>query len=524
VENQKIKVLVVDKDKRSYFWVKALLSKIETPGYHLDWASIKDSNMKEVEKKECDVFLLDDFDGGQKGIELVQQFSRKGCLAPIILITGKMNREVGIQAIKAGVADYIEKGKMDFGHLDRSIRFAIERKKTEIALEEQAIRDPLTGLYNRRLFDTRIREEIARANRKQTWSAILLCDIDGFKAINDSRGHQAGDEVLRDVGRSIKKSTRGTDLVFRWGDDEIMVVLSDTAREGALLAAERIREGVREVRERTFPGFDISIGIAFYPDHGTDAEQLIRVSDIALYIAKKGGDKIHIGTEEYHLDKHSSKVLFQPVVAIQPIWNVRANQLLGYEALTRDPEGKLSPYALFKKYDAIGKLNELKCICFETQLKKAKENQFERLFINVDFNVLSQFEIIPKPPGTDVVLEISELEALHDVENRLEIAKKWKAEGYKFAIDDFGAGFISLPFIARLFPDYIKFDRSTMLQAVYSEQFKEFMIGLVFALNNYATEGIIAEGVETELELKVVRETGIFIIQGFLFGRPEELK
>lgn len=116
------------------------------------------------------------------------------------------------------------------------------------------------------------------------------------------------------------------------------------------------------------------------------------------------------------------------------------------------------------------------------------------------------------------------MEALHEIENRLKIARRWREQGYKFALDDFGAGFISLPFVAQLMPEYIKIDRSTMLQAVSSEQFKEFMIGLVFGLQNYATEGIIAEGVETEKELKVVKDIGIYLIQGFLFGRPQEIK
>jgi EAL domain-containing protein (putative c-di-GMP-specific phosphodiesterase class I) len=116
------------------------------------------------------------------------------------------------------------------------------------------------------------------------------------------------------------------------------------------------------------------------------------------------------------------------------------------------------------------------------------------------------------------------LEAIHDVENRLQVAKKWQEQGYKFAIDDFGAGFISLPFIARLIPAFIKIDRSTILQAVSSVQFKEFMIGMIFGLKNYATDGIIAEGIETEKELKVAKELGIFLIQGFLFGKPQELK
>ncbi|MCI0529755.1 MAG: EAL domain-containing protein, partial [Nitrospira sp.] len=154
----------------------------------------------------------------------------------------------------------------------------------------------------------------------------------------------------------------------------------------------------------------------------------------------------------------------------------------------------------------------------------AQDLKLKRVFVNVDFNMLSQLEAINKPPGIEVILEISELEALHDVEDRLKIAKKWRENGYKFAIDDFGAGFISLPFIAQLFPDYIKMDRSTIIQAVSSEKFRGLLKDLQLALRNYSTQGIIAEGIETEKELHVVKDIGIYLVQGFLLGKPQELK
>jgi EAL domain-containing protein (putative c-di-GMP-specific phosphodiesterase class I) len=319
------------------------------------------------------------------------------------------------------------------------------------------------------------------------------------------------------VARSVQDSTRGTDLVFRWGGDEIAVILSEGTREVILIAAERIRRGVRTIGAQAQSDLDLSIGVALYPEHGDNVDDLIRVADRALYIAKKGGNKIHIGDEEYHLDEHSIKVVFQPIM------DVRSMQTLGYEALSRDPQGKLSTPELFSKYQAIGQLGELKRICFRSQMKMAQEVGLKRVFINMDFDLLSQLVGVPKPPGLEIILEISELEALHDVENHLKIARKWRKEGYQFAIDDFGAGFISLPFIAQLIPDYIKIDRSTIVQAVSSDQSSRFLKDLVLALRNYSKEGIIAEGIETEKELQVVRKLGIHLVQGFLMGKPQEL-
>ena len=197
---------------------------------------------------------------------------------------------------------------------------------------------------------------------------------------------------------------------------------------------------------------------------------------------------------------------------------------MGYEALCRDSQGKLGVYDLFNKYHAIGRLNDLKQICFASQIKIAQEIGLKRVFINVDFHILERLGGVPKPSGLEVILEISEKEALHDIKNHLKVARKWRKGGFKFAIDDFGAGFISLPFVAQLIPDYIKIDRSTILQAGSSDKFRRFLKYLVLALRSYSKHGVIAEGIETTKELEMVRGMRISLVQGYLLGRPQPLE
>jgi diguanylate cyclase (GGDEF)-like protein/PAS domain S-box-containing protein len=393
-----------------------------------------------------------------------------------------------------------------------------DRKLVDETLAEHAVRDTLTKLYNRRSFNRRIGEEIARADRNKHTMAILLCDLYEFKAINEGRGHHFGDEVLKAVAKSIQDSTRGIDLIFRWGGDEIVIVLADANREGCLIVADRIRAGIQKIGQEVNETLDISVGISLYPEHGSNAFELIRVAERALNIAERGGDHVHIGEEEYHMDERSVKLVFQPIIDVQ------LDQCIAYEALGRDPQGKLGILDIFKRYQAIGQLTKLKCFCFSSTLKIAQEVGLERVFINVDFKMLNQLPLASKPSNLDVILEISELEALHDIDNRLRTARKWKEMGFKFAIDDFGAGFISLPFVAQLIPDYIKLDRSTILQAVASQKFRSFLKHLLPALQMYSTQGIIAEGIETEKELQVVKDIGIYLIQGFLLGMPQELQ
>ncbi|MFZ5876069.1 MAG: diguanylate cyclase [Nitrospirota bacterium] len=400
----------------------------------------------------------------------------------------------------------------------------IQKKLTAAELEKQATHDALTDLYNRRHFAERTFQELERAKREDHALALVLTDLDRFKAVNDVLGHHAGDMVLQTVARSLREASRGTDLVFRWGGDEFVIVLSKISRDGLRTATERIRSAVRGVAEETGLDIDLSIGVALYPEHGHTVDELVRVADRALYLAKKSGDQIKIGEEDYQLTDDAVHVVFQPVFAVRPGAKGASREVVGYEALSRDPAAKLSVAELFAKYHRIGKLDELKRLCFTAQLNRARELGLSRVFLNVEFGILKHWNPPPaKPPDTEVVLEISEMGALDNIDARLDVARLWRAHGYKFALDDFGAGYISLPFIARFMPEYIKVDRSAILHAVASPQFKEFMTGLIAALRNYSTEGIIGEGVETEQELQATLEMGVALIQGFLFGKPGDL-
>ncbi len=398
-----------------------------------------------------------------------------------------------------------------------SFRDITQRRRAEAVLHENAIRDVLTGLYNRRFFDRRIEEEIARAARSGGQLTMLLCDLDQFKKINDARGHHAGDEALRAIAQSIRGATRGSDLVFRWGGDEIVVILPGGTREGALIAARRIREGVQSAGRECGLSLDLSIGIAFYPDHGGEINGLLRVADRALYIAKNSGDKFHIGEDEYHLDPGSINTVFQPLV------DLRSNRIVGYEALSRDPQGKLSIQEFFQKYRVVGRLEEIKLLCFRLQLEAARKLGLKRLFINVDSGMLSRLRPFALPPGREVILEVSELEAIQEIDRHIQLARRWRKMGFKYAIDDFGTGFVSLPFIARFVPNYVKVDQAMIQHAVVSEKFRKFSRTVLDALRHYVGQAIIAEGIETERQLQMARRMGIHLGQGNRLGRPAEL-
>lgn len=305
------------------------------------------------------------------------------------------------------------------------------------------------------------------------------------------------------------------DLVFRWGGDEIAVLLPETEPAEAQLVARRLREVVLELGADMGCPLGVSIGIASHPDHGRDAEALLSAADSAMYAAKRGTTKIQTGTRPVTLNEQTVEPHFQPMVRLD------TGEVFAYEALSRDPHGQETVIELFARFEGVGLLGELKELCFRQQLRRAAELGITRLFLNVDFRLLRNlYGKVEPPPGVNVILEISEREALDHIEDRLVLAESWRKQGFKFACDDVGAGFLSLPFVVRLAPEFIKIDLSVVHLAVTSPGLQSFLEMTTRAFHGFS-EGIIAEGIETQEQLDLLKRIGIPLGQGFLLGRPE---
>jgi len=511
-------VLIVEDKESTRVLIRTVL---EQAGFRVEEAVDGLSALEAFERYRPDAVLLDVVMPGMDGYLTCSELRKLPSSEhiPIIMTTGLNDIDSINQAYEVGATDFITK-PINHVILTHRLRYMLRGMRIQKEIAERAIRDPLTGLYNRRYFATRILEELNRAKREKEQLGIFLCDLDHFKTINDTLGHHFGDKILKMAAKAIQDCFRGHDLVFRWGGDEIVVILPKFNTQDETKPAERIRAAVQGVDKALSLDFnlDVSIGISIYPDHASHPDELIRLADRALYIAKRGQGKIQVGEEAYHLDDSAILAVFQPIVCLKTL------EVQAYEALVRDPKGELSVFALFNKYAAIGKLRELKALCMKTQIKAAEALGLKKVFVNADFNLLEYIEEIPKPPGLEVIIEISELEALRDVEQNLVLVEKWRNQGYRFAIDDFGAGFISLPFIALASPEFIKLDRSTLLLAVSSEKFRTFLNHLIEALSYYTPEGIIAEGIETEEELEIIKNMGVPLGQGYLLGRPQNIE
>jgi diguanylate cyclase (GGDEF)-like protein len=210
---------------------------------------------------------------------------------PVVVVTADNDVSRGVKAVQAGAQDYLVKGEMDSAHLCRSVRYAIERARSDLLLAHRALHDPLTGLPNRLLFFDRATYAMAQSEREQSVTAVFFLDLDGFKSVNDRLGHSAGDALLRGVAGRLLAWVRPGDVVSRFGGDEFAALVRDVkGTEVAARIAERIAEAVRE--PLSLRGEEVSvtpsIGIAL-AYAGERPEQLLERADQAMYSAKRSG-------------------------------------------------------------------------------------------------------------------------------------------------------------------------------------------------------------------------------------------
>lgn len=250
---------------------------------------------------EVDLLFVDYHLGEVNGLEFIAVLRESGFEQPVILITGQGSEDVAIEAMRAGVSDYLVKGNYNDHDLFRAVMNAIEkyelRKKIAedvIRFKEMSITDDLTGLLNRCYFFEELSKELNRADRSGPPFSLIMLDLDEFKKINDTYGHLTGDMVLKKTADIIKKHMRSSDLPCRYGGEEFCIILPDTSIPGAMAKAEKLREDIATAQydsDETDEKISItcSIGMAQYDTGDTNVNEIIRRADRALYKAKDAG-------------------------------------------------------------------------------------------------------------------------------------------------------------------------------------------------------------------------------------------
>ena len=435
-------------------------------------------------------------------------------------------------------------------HIVLNIDDISERVETQAQMEKLAFYDPLTGLENRRLFKDRLDQALKHVRRTKKNMALLYLDLDQFKRINDTLGHEAGDELLCAVARRLRDCVREEDIVCRLGGDEFTILLADVVHaDDASIVARKILQALQDPVDLGMQEVTVScsIGITIAPDDSMNASVLMRNADLAMYRAKdQGRNGYQYFTDDMNTESQARMSLENElrialgnedfIVYFQPQIDIHQQRICGFEALVRwrhkqfdlIPPDRFIPVA--EETGLIVKLGELVLRKACVQLLDIQRNSADRYTVAVnlsarqfrDKNLVSMVGSILKQTGLDprfLEFEITESMLMNDIEQAIGILSELKALGVNIAIDDFGTGYSSLSYLTRLPVDKLKVDRSFVSSLPESVRHSAIATAII-AMAQHLRLQVVAEGVETQSQASFLTEHQCFIMQGYLYGRP----
>ncbi len=493
---------------------------------------------------------------GHKRLKEVEELSN--------LIFLRKQAEKALEKARDELEDKVKERTRELVSINNQLRKEIEeRKKVEKEIRYLAFYDSLTGLANRRLFMDRLSEAIKRAVRKRNRLALLFLDLDHFKRVNDTLGHQTGDLLLQGVAENIRRFVRKSDsvtwltplkkkelLVARFGGDEFSILISDIREpDDAARVARRLLNNIPATYQLDSHEVSVttSIGISVFPEDGHTAEDLLKHADMAMYHAKTSGRNTYqfftetmnqIVLERFLIERDLKKALENGefILYYQPKLRLSDKKITSAEALIRwnhprqgmVPPGKFIPVAEDSKI--IIDINRwvFKEAC--RQVKQWKTPGRDDLSVSVNLsgyklnsqNIVNYLEATLISVGVDsknIEIEITENILLKGSKETISTFNAIKSLGFKLAMDDFGTGYSSLSYLTSFPVDTLKIDRSFVMNAM-SEQNNQVIIKAIIAMGHSLGKKIVAEGIETEDQYHFLKECGCDEGQGFFFHHP----
>jgi diguanylate cyclase (GGDEF)-like protein len=415
-------------------------------------------------------------------------------------------------------------------------------------MEYYATRDPLTDLYNRRVFWELFEYEVARARRAGYSFALLVIDLDNFKLINDGHGHAVGDRYLQAFTRAVRQVLRPGDIFARYGGDEFVVLLPDVMPDMATVIGQRVLTAVADMRldaDGTSLSGSASIGLALYPLHADNAKDLFLFADTMLYKAKDGG-KNQLGlpsdAEIAEVFRDMAETTVQVVDAVnqgaiepyfQPIMDLKTERIIGHEVLSRlSLEGRQIEASRFIEHaERAGVIHRLDTLVMEKALREAAIVGYEGLlFLNLSPRALALADFlrdikrlvaVHQIQPERIVFEITERDTLKNLATLEALVADLKLAGFKLAIDDFGSGFSSFQYLRRLPVDFVKIEGDFIVNLQDSERDRTFVETIQHLAAGLGIQ-VVAEHVESAEVLSLLQGMGVDMGQGYHIGRPAQ--
>ncbi|MGD0420769.1 MAG: EAL domain-containing protein [Xanthobacteraceae bacterium] len=508
-------------------------------------------------KHAVDVILLDLGLPDAQGLEAIRRAHAAAPGVPLVVLTGLDDESLAVQALQLGAQDYLIKGQIETRGLQRALRYAIERKTMESAalamarqIAHSAEHDFLTGLPNRMLLNDRVGQAVALAARHMKKVAVLFLDLDGFKHINDSLGHQIGDKLLQSIAKRLVSCIRGSDSVSRQGGDEFVVLLLELEQaEDAAVTGRRLLEAV--ARPHSIDQHDLyvtaSIGVSVYPDDGLDADTLIKNADTAMYQAKENGRRsfqffkpaMNVrAVERQSIEESLRRALERQELALhyQPQVNLMTGAITGIEALirwTHPTRGPVPPTQFIPVAEDCGLILPIGAWVLREACTQARDWMdaglpVTSMAVNVsamefrDKNFLENLFAILGETGLDprsLELELTESVLMKHAEFTASILQILRKRGVQVAVDDFGTGYSSLSYLQKFPVDALKIDQSFVRQ-ISTAGDDTTIVKAVIGMARSLKLRVIAEGVETVEEVAFLRAYRCEEAQGYFFSPP----
>jgi len=422
-----------------------------------------------------------------------------------------------------------------------------ERRRAEAEIVHLARHDVLTGLANRAEFNARLEEASRRLKRNGGNLAVMMIDLDRFKAVNDTLGHLAGDQLLSEVARRLQSTVRDTDVLARLGGDEFAIIQEGGAdqREGAVALALRIIEAISVPFDLNGQQVEVgtSIGIALAPEDGVEPDELLRRADLALYSVKSSGrndfclfrnEMLEIVNTQQSAERELREAIAQRQFELhyQPVVDVKTRELRGVETLVRwrhPDKGMIAPDHFIPLAESTGLIVPLgEWILNQACADAANWPADVKVAINISaiqFKKGNLFEVILSAlvktglQPERLELEITETSLLENQDAHLTTIRQLKNLGLSIALDDFGTGFSSINYLT-IFPfDKIKIDKS-FTKGILSRADCKAVVACSLALAKGLGIVTTVEGIETEEQFEYMRAAGVELAQGYLFGKP----
>ena len=505
--------------------------------------------IKAVEKYHPALILLDAVMPGIDGFTTCQQIKEKGFTdIPVMMITGLDDDASVERAYEVGAIDFITK-PIKWAVLKHRVKSVVATVIAERKVNLLAYRDTLTDLPNRLLFADRLEQSVMRAERSRTSMALMLIDIDDFKLVNDSFGHDAGDKLIKAVGDLISKSLRRADTIARLGGDEFAVIIENiNGPDDAISIADNLttilEHNVRLDDQETYTS--ASIGIAIFPEDGSDSRTLLKNADTAMFRAKENGrhcfqfykPEMSVSAMERLELENSLKSAFENdefLIYYQPVIDIHKNEVVSVEALLRwqhPDKGMIYPDDFVSIADESGLMVPvgewlISSVC--KQIRNWHDSGLENQNVSINLSprqfkeqdivsIVTQALAENKLDGTSLSVEITERTLIDNIGEVEKTLNKLRDMGLKVLLDDFGTGYASLAYLKKFPVDIVKIDQ-TFIAGIPDNREDSAIVDAIAGLTRGLKLTLFAEGVENDRQLDVLKGVGCTYAQGFYWSK-----